>query len=83
MVINYLYSYISDYYTSKDVVTTVRDMDIRVGKGEDGYLVIDDADFSSICTYKDGVQVQTDILTAYDKWANKKRRSLLRKELGK
>ena len=80
MVIDYLYSYISDYYTSKDVVTTVRNMDIRVGKAENGYLVIDDADFSAICTYKDGVQVQTDILTAYDKWALDKKNKIMREK---
>lgn len=80
MVVDYLYSYISDYYTSKDVVTTVRNMDIRVGKAENGYLVIDDADFSAICTYKDGVQVQTDILTAYDKWALDKKNKIMREK---
>lgn len=73
MVIDYLYSYISDYYTSKDVVTTVRNMDLRVGKGDDGYLVIDDSDFNAICTYKDGVQVQEDILTSYADWADNKK----------
>lgn len=77
MVVDYLYSYISDYYTSKDVVTTVRDMDIRVGRGEDGFLVIDDTDFNAICTYKDGVQVQEDILTSYDSWATKKKNRIM------
>lgn len=83
MVIDYLYSYISDYYTSKNVVTTVRDMDLRVGKGENGYLVIDDADFNAICTYKDGVQVQTDILTAYDDWALDKKNEIMKKKQNK
>lgn len=83
MVIDYLYSYISDYYTSKDVVTTVREMDIRVGKGDNGYLVIDDADFNAICTYKDGVQVQTDILTAYDEWALDKKNKIMEKKAKK
>ena len=80
MVVDYLYSYISDYYTSKNVVTTVRDMDLRVGKGANGYLVIDDADFNAICTYKDGVQVQTDILTAYDEWALNKKNEIMKKK---
>ncbi len=80
MVIDYLYSYISDYYTSKDVVTTVKNMDLRVGKGDNGYVVIDDSDFNAICTYKDGVQVQEDILTSYSKWAEKKELKIQKKK---